>query len=395
MNRISDDVIERIIDFYLGDISEREKMDLERWVKETPGQEQCFKQTLKMCQRLRLSSREERAGGMKTRIQEKWREERLKRRRRFVWGVISSAAAVLLLVGIFHVYYTNRKEPVPETLPKISLLESKHGEREAILQFPSGNEVMLGRENDRTVPLAEGIVLKSDSVKNLFPQPESGKDVMTEEYHTVIVPRGGEYNLTLADGTNVWLNSDSKLKFLLHFVGNQRAVYLEGEAFFEVTSDSLKPFVVKTAEANVKVLGTSFNVMNYTDEAKVEVALLKGKVKFEDTRNRQTRALVPGEVVRMDKASTSIVLTKEDVSRVSAWRTGYFYFENMSMEELVVKLERWYQVKFTFASEKVKQMRFTGAVTRYRDLEYVLKMIEKTRDISFVDFGDQIKIYEK
>ena len=264
MNRISDDVIERIIDFYLGDISEREKMDLERWVKETPGQEQCFKQTLKMCQRLRLSSREERAGGMKTRIQEKWREERLKRRRRFVWGVISSAAAVLLLVGIFHVYYTNRKEPVPETLPKISLLESKHGEREAILQFPSGNEVMLGRENDRTVPLAEGIVLKSDSVKNLFPQPESGKDVMTEEYHTVIVPRGGEYNLTLADGTNVWLNSDSKLKFPLHFVGNQRAVYLEGEAFFEVTSDSLKPFVVKTAEANVKVLGTSFNVMNFT-----------------------------------------------------------------------------------------------------------------------------------
>lgn len=152
---------------------------------------------------------------------------------------------------------------------------------------------------------------------------------------------------------------------------------------------------MKTAEVNVKVLGTSFNVMNYTDEAKVEVALLKGKVKFEDTRNRQTRALVPGEVVRMDKASTSIVLTKEDVSRVSAWRTGYFYFENMSMEELVVKLERWYQVKFTFASEKVKQMRFTGAVTRYRDLEYVLKMIEKTRDISFVDFGDQIKIYEK
>ena len=119
----------------------------------------------------------------------------------------------------------------------------------------------------------------------LFPQ-EGGKDVMTEEYHTVIVPRGGEYNLTLADGTNVWLNSDSKLKFPLHFVGNQRAVYLEGEAFFEVTSDSLKPFVVKTAEANVKVLGTSFNVMNYTDEAKVEVALLKGKVKFEDTRNR-------------------------------------------------------------------------------------------------------------
>ena len=223
MNRISDDVIERIIDFYLGDISEREKMDLERWVKETPGQEQCFKHSLKMCQRLRLSSRGERAGGMKTRIQEKWREERLKRRRRFAWGVISSAAAVLLLVGIFHVYNTNWKEPVPETLPKISLLESKHGEREAILQFPSGNEVMLGRENDRTVPLAEGIVLKSDSVKNLFPQ-EDGKDVMTEEYHTVIVPRGGEYNLTLADGTNVWLNSDSKLKFPLHFVGNQRAV---------------------------------------------------------------------------------------------------------------------------------------------------------------------------
>ena len=112
-----------------------------------------------------------------------------------------------------------------------------------------------------------------------------------------------------------------------------------------------------------RCLGTSFNVMNYTDEAKVEVALLKGKVKFEDTRNRQTRALVPGEVVRMDKASTSIVLTKEDVSRVSAWRTGYFYFENMSMEELVVKLERWYQVKFNFCQREGE----TDAFYRGRD----------------------------
>ena len=392
MNRISDDVIERIIDFYLGDISEREKMDLERWVKETPGQEQCFKQTLKMCQRLRLSSREERAGGMKTRIQEKWREERLKRRRRFVWGVISSAAAVLLLVGIFHVYYTNRKEPVPETLPKISLLESKHGEREAILQFPSGNEVMLGRENDRTVPLAEGIVLKSDSVKNLFPQPESGKDVMTEEYHTVIVPRGGEYDLVLEDGTRVWLNADSRLKYPVVFPGSERRVMLEGEAYFEVARDTNRPFLVETGVQSLRVLGTAFNVCAYPDEPDIYTTLVHGSVALSTGGQGHECVLVPGEQAVCHVHNGSFTVGKVDVSQVAAWKKGLFVFENQNLEQIMLKLARWYNVTVFFRNEAAKTIEFRGNLPKYSNFRSVLQVIEKSSYVKFDVKGKTVTV---
>ena len=201
--------------------------------------------------------------------------------------------------------------------------------------------------------------------------------------------------MTLADGTNVWLNSDSELKFPVRFHGNFREVYLKGEAFFEVKSNPEQPFVVRMGEADIRVLGTSFNVMNYEDENRVEVALQTGKVNFTVNKTKQVYSLSPGNVVRMDKKNLDVQLAEEDVSMISAWRTGYFYFENMPMEELVVKLERWYQVKFVFANDEVKRMRFSGAVRKYRELKYVLKIIEKTKDISFVDFGDRIKVYQK
>ena len=395
------DEIERkifLIKNYLEDnLSVAEEEELRVWLDESPKHRETFQRIRDkkiLFAKLEYRQRQEKETDWKVIC----RKTGIGSSRRLWYIRVARYAAVFfgLCLGVWLYFRAQVSQPQESTLAAISMDTICPGYKQAYIELKSGERIALGNTGNKQEKRIKGMVLKEekDGVM-ILPSDSLADKAVAVEKSWIVVPRGGEYQLILPDGTKVWLNSDSKLKFPLHFVGNQRAVYLEGEAFFEVTSDSLKPFVVKTAEVNVKVLGTSFNVMNYTDEAKVEVALLKGKVKFEDTRNRQTRALVPGEVVRMDKASTSIVLTKEDVSRVSAWRTGYFYFENMSMEELVVKLERWYQVKFTFASEKVKQMRFTGAVTRYRDLEYVLKMIEKTRDISFVDFGDQIKIYEK
>ena len=274
-------------------------------------------------------------------------------------------------------------------------MNAKQGERVAVLQLASGEKWILKEQDERELEIGDGVVLKKDSIQGTrnFVNPE---DTITENtYNTVMVPRGGEYNLTLADGTNVWLNSDSELKFPVRFHGNFREVYLKGEAFFEVKSNPEQPFVVRMGEADIRVLGTSFNVMNYEDENRVEVALQTGKVNFTVNKTKQVYSLSPGNVVRMDKKNLDVQLAEEDVSMISAWRTGYFYFENMPMEELVVKLERWYQVKFVFANDEVKRMRFSGAVRKYRELKYVLKIIEKTKDISFVDFGDRIKVYQK
>lgn len=394
MGEKTDYIIEQIIAFYLGEISDREKDELEVWVNESGENREIFKKVIGMCQRLRLTLNAERAVVMKERVMEKYRErERLARRRRIL-RVVSYAAILVLAVGVGYISYLNREGGHEMPARKVSLLEAKHGERVAILQLTSGTELILKDGDERELDMGAGTVLSKDSIRQAVTAREAGQ-IADNGYNTVVIPRGGEYNLTLVDGTNVWLNSESELKFPTRFTGEVREVYLKGEAFFEVASDAARPFIVKTAEADVKVLGTSFNVMNYEDVARVEVALESGKVEFTPRNTSEVYALTPGDVVRMDKESSSVHLTREDVSMISAWRTGSFYFEDMLMEELVVKLERWYQVKFVFANDDVKQMRFTGAVKKYHNLKYVLNIIERTKDISFVDFGDQIKIYRK
>ena len=395
MDRINDHIIEQIIAFYLGEISDKDKKELEAWVNEFKQNEDDFKQILRKCQHLRLGLLEERAIVMKARIMEEWRKrERLKYRHR-VLRLVSCVAILVLGIVMGCVYYESRNFESKKLEQEISLLNAKQGERVAVLQLASGEKWILKEQDERELEIGDGVVLKKDSIQGTrnFVNPE---DTITENtYNTVMVPRGGEYNLTLADGTNVWLNSDSELKFPVRFHGNFREVYLKGEAFFEVKSNPEQPFVVRMGEADIRVLGTSFNVMNYEDENRVEVALQTGKVNFTVNKTKQVYSLSPGNVVRMDKKNLDVQLAEEDVSMISAWRTGYFYFENMPMEELVVKLERWYQVKFVFANDEVKRMRFSGAVRKYRELKYVLKIIEKTKDISFVDFGDRIKVYQK
>lgn len=394
MSELTDHIIEQIIAFYVGEISEAEKRELEAWINESEKQKEDFKRILKMCQRLRMSLAEEQVTRMKARVLNKYNKHRRLKNRGRILRVASYAAIFILATGISFIYYLNR-DVEKQMGQKVSLLAAKHGEKVAILRSVSGREWILQENDERELEIDNGIVLKKDSIQNVQDTLKHEERLQENTYNTITVPKGGEYNLTLADGTNVWLNSDSELKFPAQFNGKMREVYLKGEAFFEVKSNPKQPFIVMTKEANVQVFGTSFNVMNYEDEARVEVALQSGKVDFIETRTNRAYPLIPGDMIRMDKESSFVSFSKEDVNIISAWRTGYFYFENMPLEELVVKLERWYQVKFVFANEDVKQMRFTGAVKKYNDLGYVLKVIGKTKDISFVDFGDRIKVYQK
>ena len=396
MKMTFDDIIGLIVSFYLGKLSLKEKEELESWVNQCSSNREEFKRVLRMCHKLQMTFKYESAENMGVRILEECRRRLKSRKQNLLLRLTSYAAAVFVCLGVGYYmiqYYGNRKESVH----KISSLNARHGERIAILQLASGEELVLKKDNQQEVAMGEGMMLQRDSIR------ENGCDESSTEengekqvvYNSVRVPKGGEYNLTLADGTNVWLNSDSELRFPARFVGNTRVVDLKGEAFFEVRADKTHPFIVRTGNADIKVLGTAFDVMNYEDEANVVVALQQGKVSFVTKETEGERELKPGEVLRMNKDSGYVAVTQEDVERLSAWRTGYFYFENMPMEELVVKLERWYQVKFVFANEEVKRMRFTGAVKKYNNLNYILNVIEKTQDISFVDFGGKIKVYKK
>ena len=325
-------------------------------------------------------------------LKQEWEgfEQKLFRKKRvFNWWVTVAAACVVICLGITFLWM---REPVAE--PVVAGTSGGTKGFRATLILGNGEQVSIGDSSSQTIAVAGGttIVTTGKMVKY-----DAGKEDREEkaEWNTIVVPRGGEYELVLADGTRVWLNSESRLTYPVRFTGELREVKMEGEICFDVARKEEQPFVVRMGEADIRVLGTSFNVMNYEDENRVEVALQTGKVNFTVNKTKQVYSLSPGNVVRMDKKNLDVQLAEEDVSMISAWRTGYFYFENMPMEELVVKLERWYQVKFVFANDEVKRMRFSGAVRKYRELKYVLKIIEKTKDISFVDFGDRIKVYQK
>ncbi|MDL2319707.1 FecR domain-containing protein [Alistipes sp. OttesenSCG-928-B03] len=205
---------------------------------------------------------------------------------------------------------------------------------------------------------------------------ESELAVMT----TIYIPSGKDFYLEMGDGTKVWLNSETELKFPLQFGKDRREVILKGEAYFEVAHDLDKPFFVRTADASVEVLGTSFNVSSYENDAKMSVALLEGSVRFNATGQQIT--LTPGEVVSLESDGRFSVAT-DDVGAIASWRTGVYDYRDMPLEELVAKLGRWYGVEFRFSDESAKELRFSGAVSRSRDLDYMLDMISKTTDIEF------------
>lgn len=398
MSEFTDYVIDQIIAFYLGLLTEEEKAELEAWVGASDERRRIFRRIVGLCHRLRLTVGDETAERMRERVRWKLYGRMASGRRHRTVRMVSWAAALVVVLGAGLGYYLSSRETEESRPPRrISALEAKPGERVAVLRLASGSEITLRKADTGRVDIGGGMVFRQDSVR---PEQENGAGEdrpapADTVVHTVWVPRGGEYNLTLADGTAVWLNSESSIRFPARFTGDTREVSVEGEVFFEVRADRERPFVVHAGEAEVRVLGTAFNVVNYPDDPRLEVALLDGKVRFTDSIANGTIEMAPGDVVRMDKADGQTTVSREDVSLIAAWREGYFYFEDMPMEELVVKLRRWYQVDFVFATEDVKRMRFTGAVKRHEPLKDALEVIERTRDINFVDFGGTIKVYKR
>ena len=267
-----------------------------------------------------------------------------------------------------------------EFVPVASVLQAESGSPKAILVMNTGETIELKKGETRRVANIFGVGVIQDSTGGVRFED---RGEMEEEIgkSTIVVPEKGEYFVVLGDGTKVWINSGSELEFPNRFCGDIREVKLKGEAYFEVASNPQKLFYVLAGETKVRVLGTAFNVLAYQDDLQTEVALLRGKVSF-DVADK-AYVLTPGEIATLDRESGKTIIRKGDVAAIVDWKAGRFNFEDMSLEELTVKLSRWYGVTFVFSDEAVKKLRFSGAMTKYRTLDYVLDMISKTTDVTF------------
>ncbi|MBC5620277.1 FecR family protein [Butyricimonas hominis] len=251
------------------------------------------------------------------------------------------------------------------------------GDKKAILYTSDGSSLVLSED---TLSLTEinGTRILSAKDEGIVYTPQTTSNTI-EIYNTLVVPLKGEYNITLCDGTQVWLNSFSSLKYPVIFSDSVREVHLEGEAFFIVTDNKEKPFIVTTKDYSVKVLGTAFNVMAYNDDNYSHTTLAKGKIEILHGDKRQI--LIPGEQAVLKDGKISI--KKVDPHYYTTWMNDRFYFDSECLENIMKKLSRWYDVQVTFKDEAAKQYHFEGSVPKYSSIKEICNIIELTTHVRF------------
>ena len=214
-----------------------------------------------------------------------------------------------------------------------------------------------------------------------------------EIYHTLEIPRGGEYFVELSDGTKIWINSDSKLKYPVEFVGPSRNIELIGEAYFEVTHYSEKPFIVTSGTQKVEVLGTSFNISSYERDSCIMTTLVEGRVKVENSLQEEHNAhLWPNQQSILDKKTGSIKSQNVNIDEYVAWQSGWFRFNDKPISQIMVILARWYDLEVQFESENIPNKHLSGGFKRYDSFDQSRKIIEQTGEIKFEVKGKKVII---
>lgn len=303
---------------------------------------------------------------------------------------IQVAALFLLIVGSGTFYWTRIRHK-PENSgaiaarPKI-VHDIGPGNNKAILTLANGSTLVLDQVKDGVMAHQSGaVVTKADS---LLSYKSDGKAAELT-YNIITVPKGGQYRLILADGTKVWLNSLSSMRFPTAFQGNERTVELTGEGYFEVVKDPSRPFHVKTAAQTIDVLGTSFNINAYSDEKNVKTTLLEGGVRIRSAGDRAV-VLKPGQQSLLDKNGRLEVADDVDTEEVTAWKNELFQFNDRDIETIMRQIGRWYNVDVVFTGP-VPGATYHGKISRRANVSEVLKILE-LGGVSFTIEGNVIRV---
>lgn len=289
--------------------------------------------------------------------------------------------AFVLAGGTWWMVKENPEEIISVELSETSMLSP--GTPKAYILFSSGQRMDLTTTGHDTMVMEKGMQVRVGSSGKISYVPGDSGSILKQEivYNTIVVPRGGEYKLELADGTLVWLNSDSELRYPVKFVGNQREVQLKGEGYFKVSKNPEKPFRVMVGDMVVKVLGTSFNINAYKDQDNILTTLVSGKVDIQDVTGESLVVMKPNQQV--DFRHGQVFVKEVDVARFVSWIDGKFYFNDMTLENIMSQLQRWYDIEVFFTDEKLKSYPFTGVIRRDLTAERIFEIIEKTTQVKF------------
>ena len=314
---------------------------------------------------------------------------RVRKYRRLKWirrGVVSAA---VLLIGVFSfVIWDKSKDSLSQTEVMIKKNIIHPGIKQAVLRLTDGKTVNI---QDGFLEIKEkgGTAIKYE--KGELSYLSKGELVSETDSNELIVPIGGECFVCLNDGTEVWLNADSKLRYPLVFGKAKREVYLEGEAYFNVKQDGERPFVVHTNFGKTKVLGTSFDVNAYSG-TEGYTTLVSGKVSCTSVEDEEV-ILAPGQQAVMSK-SGNMSVREVDMQEYVSWKDGLFVFNNKSLKDIMIILERWYGVKVEFRDKGLESLTFTGNLHRYDNVTVFLELLKRLREVRYEVSEDTIVLYK-
>lgn len=305
-----------------------------------------------------------------------------------LWPVFLRIAACLLLVAsaatfwyLRHPAHTNSPVLTKDSTP------IEPGKDQAVLILADGSKIALNNDKDTTLE-AKAMPSGFEQHHGLLHYAPAASHKAEKQLHTLEVPRGGQYQLLLPDGTKVWLNASTTLSFPSAFESDKREIFLEGEAYLEVAPDKMAPFIVKTKDGVVNVLGTKFNVRAYSNEASVTTTLLDGSVKV--SNGNESKLLKPGEEANWTEKQAIRVQPVETMYAV-AWKSGFFMFNRLPIDDVMAQLARWYDIDVIYSDEKPTNT-IWGSISRFDRFDDVLKTLEELGSVTFKTEGRKVYV---
>ena len=378
---------EKLLAYLLDELDDVGREEVELWLEESERNREYFREF----QRIHL---ELQWGVYAREVKSDFNVMRKKLRKRSslrIWYGVAAAMVILLSVGGMLLWDSEKVEEKSVQVAKKKTIQP--GKSQAILVLSSGEEVAMGNVAQQLEEKDGTSVVVSETGRISYEAAEgnevTAKDT-TRVINRLVIPRGGEFNLTLSDGTRVWLNAETELRYPVQFNGKERVVYLKGEAYFEVAKNKKKPFLVQVDDMAVKVYGTEFNVNTYN---KIETVLVTGSVSM--NQGGKEVLLKPNQKGVFDQVSGKITVADVDVLAYVSWKNGDFIFRNESLNSIMDKLSRWYGLEVLYQDARLQNVRLSGNLKRYKDVRELFVSFEKISDARFKVQGNKVIVSSK
>lgn len=368
----------------VGRASEEERRIIELWRKESEYNEAAYQRLLDPVQMQTELSRSALTDYHRPLAEMKHRlgidgKKRTSSRKSFIYRFVAAAAIVVLIAGVTFVYYHSTENRMATSQQVIAKNEIIHGTTQAILTIGNGQKIVLGAN-------------AAQNSKILAKAAKGNKNVI----NNLQTPRGGEFKVTLEDGTEVWLNAETTLCYPENFDGDARRVEVSGEAYFKVAHDSEKPFYVTSGKQEIRVYGTEFNIHAYPDETDIFTTLVTGSIALKPIGGNSSELMLsPGHQAVFSNTSESAKVRSVDTEIITSWRSGTFVFENQTLDMIMKTLSRWYNFEYEFADKSISSTEFIGSIPKYGKFSDVVDIFNRMGGIHLHQNGRKVIISTK